>query len=76
MLTDLKNEVFDAWKPSRRAVIRRKYLENADVFHRKVAEGKEPWVMKRTPDDAGAMSDPCHCCILQFRRRGTATFVL
>ena len=37
-----------------RAVIRRKYLENADVFHRKVAEGKEQWVLERTPDDAGA----------------------
>ena len=37
-----------------RAVIRRKYLENAEIFHRKVAEGTEPWVKTRTPDDAGA----------------------
>ena len=38
-----------------RAIIRRKYLENADRFHRQVAEGKEPWVKNRTPDDAGEL---------------------
>ena len=42
-----------------RATIRREYLKNATTFHHKVAEGKEPWVKNRTPDDAGELQPAC-----------------
>ena len=43
------------------------------MFHRKVAEGKEPWVMKRTPDDAGALSDLISCRIVRVVQCGEAS---